>query len=347
MIKKAFFSLLVIINIFILSGCWSRQEPRDIGIGTSFIYDIDEEGVHKIIVEVYDPSINTVDAPVQKANYLVLAEGESFSNALREVTETFEHRIEGTHNRARFFTERYAEKGISDAMEFISRDPIANERPYMFIVKNEDPMVLHEAQFGTAKLLGLYIDEMASVRSANSPYSRFVTTLDFIKDFYLQGKQPVMGVVEVIENPVSLEEREEEGATGPPTKYNIIFEGLAVFKGTKMLGYLDKNQTSGYNYVTDNISSPYTVFNIGSDSVTVFVDNSNTSINASMDMATGKVKVDVTIKQKLRLRENKTDYNPAKAKEIKIMEQHYNKYLAEEIKGAIESVQSKYNSDIF
>ncbi|MFD2878680.1 Ger(x)C family spore germination C-terminal domain-containing protein [Paenibacillus rhizoplanae] len=40
--------------------------------------------------------------------------------------------------------------------------------------------------------------------------------------------------------------------TDPGTK--LHYEGVAVFKGDKLLGWIDDDYTAGFNYVTDNVT---------------------------------------------------------------------------------------------
>ena len=350
MIKKILLLILIIINVFTLSSCWSKKEPKDLAIGTCFIYDIDDNERIKLIAEIYDPNIGSAEDSVMKKSYLLELEGQTVPEALRNTTKTVAHLLYGAHNRARIFTEKAAKDKMVDLLDYYVRGQLTNELPYLLVLKDEeDPLKVFEAQIGLYKLLGSYIDAIAEARMKTSIDAVFTTTLDFVRCHYCEGKQPVMSVIQIVENPASLPYEEEENTpSGPPTQYNLVFEGLAVFKDGKFLGYLDKNGAKAYNYLNNNVVSPYSSFALGEDDLmAIAINKSSTKIETSSQIAEGKVKIEVNIKDEFSVVHNQTQYNTTKTKDVKLIEQAYNQSLQKDILEAITLVQQEYASDIF
>ncbi len=80
-------------------------------------------------------------------------------------------------------------------MDFYKRGYVTDERPYLIVIKNEDPMLIYQAEKGLSDRVGDYVYDIANGREESLLSAEFIQTIDFIRDYYDEGKQCVMGVV--------------------------------------------------------------------------------------------------------------------------------------------------------
>ncbi len=236
---------------------------------------------------------------------------------------------------------------MKEIIDFFLRDYSADERPLMVVVKgNEDALVLYDAHLGVFKTVGVYVESLLRVRDKKSSYSVLVTTMDFMKDYSSEGKQPVMAVVEIVKNDAQIpsEKGNNPGGTGG-FDFLMKFEGLAVFKEDKMVGYLDNKQTRAYNFLIDEIKYCYIDIPIPDGLFSVLTSKSKTKIKTSYD--NGKVTIDIKVKSPLRICQNQTDLNVSEYETVKMLENAYNIEMENEIMNTILMVQKEYKSDIF
>lgn len=347
--KKAVAVFLLIIMLLSFSACWSKSEPKELGIITSIVYDVGKTQKYRIIIEILNPMTSTSQssAGTSKPSLIKITEGMSHAEATRNATETLARRIYGANNKIRFFSEQFAQNHMKEILDFFLRDHLTDERPLMVVVKgNEDALKLYDAHLGLFKTVGVYAESLLRTRDKKNAYSVLNTTLDFMKDYTSEGKQPVMAVVELVPNDAKLpSEKESNPSASGGFDYLIKFEGLAVFKEDKLVGYLDKYQARAYNFLVNEIKYCYIDIPVVGGLFTVMTNKSKTKIKTSFDK--GKVTIDVKVKSPLRISQNQTDLNVSEYKTVKMLENAYNIEMENEIMNAILKVQKEYKSDIF
>lgn len=343
MIKKVCCIVMIIIFCFTLTACWSKEEPRDLAVILSVVYDMDEEENYPLLVEILDTQTSDSEGTTQPpATKLIQLKSVTVPEAIRDTRITVDKRMYGAHNKVRFFTERFAKKGLKDITDFFLRDHLTDERPYMIIVKTENPLELYKADMGLADSLGGYVDDIAKARDATTEYSIFVDTLEFIKAYYSEGKQPVMGVVEVVPNETFLD---EEGGEQQNGKNILTFDGLAVFKEDKLVGYLNKIDTRAFYIVTGKIGVAYISVPVEGEYIAGNCLKTNTDIQTSFSK--GIVNIDIEIDKEIMLSQNDSRYDVTDKDEVKVIEKAISDYFEDEIKASIEMVQKEFKSDIY
>ncbi len=352
--KKQKNILLCIVILISITGCWSRQEPKTLAIVDSIIYDITDDNKYQLIIEIMNPTaisggIKETGSGDKNPYITVISEGVSAPEALRNATESLERVIFAAHNQVRFFSEKLAKKNINSIMDYILRDQMTSENPMIVVIKDKDPKQIYKSSIGLSTKVGDYINSLSTTQPKETSKSVFVSTLDFIKDHYREGKQPVAGVVELVKSeaiPSKNTLTSSKDFKGSSSKnLEIKYKGLAAFKNNKLVGYMNENETRAYNFVTDNIKNAYITVPSGKD-VTVFTI-CNTKSKIKTTMKNGKVNIDVNIKTGTQIIQESSQIDITKAKPLKKMEKIFGKHMEKEIMNAIKKAQLEFKSDIF
>lgn len=347
MIKRFFVAILIIVLSIACSACWNKREPKELAAILSIVYDIDEQGKTSMIAEILDTKgQGAQDVSREQTTKIVKMHGDTAAEGIRDTLVTIDRTVYGAHNKTRIFTERLARNGVKDIIDFFLRDHLTDERPIMLVVKNEDPMILYEADTGLSSGLGTYIDQLSRTRKEFTEYSVFFDTLQFIKDYYCQGKQPVIGVVEAVPDEANTAVNSEENAEGGVApKYKLIFNGLAVFKQDKMLGYLDKYETRVYNALVGNIKSAYISVPIEGNYIAANCLKTQSTVKVAFEDDRAQIKID--IKKEIMLAQNTTNYDVGDVKQVKIIENAISNHIEKEVAEVVAKVQTEFKSDIF
>lgn len=344
MFKKIIYFIMAALILLGIAGDWTRVEAEEMAVGLSFIYDKSDKG-YRIIGEFLDVSHSNDPQQSQISRSLIMEfEARSPAEALQQNLQ-LEKALYGTHNRVRFFTEKMAQYGIEPIQDFFFREFYLDQRPIMMVVKNEDPLLLFQAETGLSDQVGGYIYALSRLKEERSTLTTFVTTLDFAKDLYKEGKQPIMGVVEVKENKINFDEDVKEEEEKKPKKYVMDFEGLAVFKEDKLVGYLDGQEAIAYNLISDTVRQAYIAIPVSGGNISIYVMESKSQVNT--EYLGEDVNINIKIKTRLAIAENMSDYNISENKELKKAEKDINHFIQTRIKEAIQKVQTEFKSDIF
>lgn len=352
--KKAIAIITTIIILLLsMSGCWDRTEPKDLAIVVSIIYDIDENNMYQVVYEILKPTSQGSGGGMDtsgKAYMLLAEEGDTLPIALMNANRTLENKIYGGNNKIRFVTEKFAESKMDSLMDFILRDNLTDERPLIIVIKNEDKLSIFDAEIGLSQKIGSYSELITKTGLESGGFTVEVNTLDFIKAVLSEGKQPVAGVIEAIPKEAVLPSEEEggggEGSSETPKKMKLVFEGLAVFKDTTFLGYINDKDTRAYNILVNDAKNLFFSALIGEDKISATVINPRTDIKTFYDID-GNITVDITVKTTVMLTQNDTQIDLSRIENVKLADDALSKSMEEEIRQAISNVQTEYQSDIF
>lgn len=357
-VKRGLCIILCVILSISLSGCWSRKEPKTLALVNSAIYDLGDNGGYQVTIEVINPAAQgsaKEGGSGKSPNITATSSGISLPEAIRNVAESLERIVFGGHNKVRFFSERFAQKNMSSIMDYLLRDHLTDENPLMVIIRHDDPEQVYSCMLGLSETVGDYLDSMSETQPDTTSKSVFVKTLDFIKDYYDEGKQPVAGVVELVEceskpsNNASTDSSNAQGSQNSQgssdKKYRIVYKGLAAFKDDKLVGYMDEIEARAYNFITGNIGRAVISIVSENSETVVIVQDSKAEIKT--EIKDDQITVNVKIETQMSIIQENGTIDISKMEPLKSVEAAVNRQLAEEITAAIQKAQTEFQSDIF
>lgn len=362
-LKKQILTILLTLVLFTFSGCWNKDEPKELASINSILYDILDNEKYRLVIEVLNPvsSSGGEDALEIKKSPLnpISEEGNSIREALVNLSRSMDKRIFAGHNKVRLFTERFARKGMLSILEVSSRDRLMDETPLMIVIKSEAPDEVFLSSIGLSDMMGDYFEDVARQQEFHTSKAVTITTLDFIKDYYLEGKQPVMGVAELIDNKNQSSENASSGSGGPQDdsgsgndegddQKSIVYEGLAAFKDDKLVGYMDPIETRAYNIITKSVNA--SIISLPMEDNQTVVKISNSKANIKTFLKNNQVFLQVSIKVKLHVVEEGGDLDVSMPEPLKTVESQFNELMQlmqNEVSVAVRKAQTEFKSDIF
>lgn len=345
-----------IILIFSLYGCWDRVESRSLALINSILYDLNDEEGYEVTVEIRNPAAAGGEGggSDMAPSITVSEKGPTISETVSRMAVHLERRIFGGQNRARIFSEKFAKKGMEGALDFFSRDRIADEKPLVVVVRHQDPKIIFKAKKGLADVLGDYVANLMENQGRTFGQATFVNTLTFLQDLLSDGKQPVAGLLDV----VPIEDKKEaksagagdQGSNGgeeenPEETLRLEYKGLAAFKDGKLVGYFNGEEATAYNFITNNMKTAYISIDADGCKITAFIDKANTDIKALPDGDGIKFEVVMDIKLALSQVDGNLDVLDKETEDY--IHQIFNEKIKEKLEKAIVKAQTEFNSDIF
>ncbi|OMD92206.1 spore gernimation protein GerC [Paenibacillus odorifer] len=337
--------VLILMQIF-LTGCWSRRELNDLAIAVGI--GIDKIGdQYQVSAQVVLPSQiagskgGSPQAPVN----LYKATGNTVYEALRKITTVSPRKIYISHLRILVLGEDLAKEGISDVLDFMSRDN--DTRNDYFIVVAKDARAEDALKILTSleKIPAVRLFSSLETSEKNWAPTSTVTLGTLITELVSKGKNPVLTGV-VIDGSVDEGETPKNVETvDSPTE--LKYSGLAIFKEDKLIGWLNPEESKVYNYLTNKVRS--TVFYIQcpeGKKVSLDVFEARSKMKGSIHSG----KPEITIEQHLE-----SDLGEVQCRNLDLrdpktitqLEQIANKKVINLFEATIKKVQTEYKSDIF
>ncbi|NLG36597.1 MAG: Ger(x)C family spore germination protein [Clostridiales bacterium] len=342
-------ALLSAAALVVLPGCWSRREPKNMAIVSSILYDLNDDKTFALTTELMHPGPSAGgDQSGELPAIIVTSNGNTIAETLRNAEQTIERYLFAAHVEARFLSEKFAgsDQAFSCISDFIMRDHIATMRPIMMVIRGDEPEKIYEAELEYSTNFGSYFMEMVKTQPLATSKSVFVTHFEFVRDFYTEGKEPVLGCVEIVEDPApSPQSAQGEGQEKEQKKTKIIFEGLAAFKQGVLAGFMNGNEARAYNILTNQFSSTYYSAASNIHGTVVQITGAKTKIKTDVSGELPVIDIAVHLTMTLVQESHGVDINdPAM---ISAIEQEVSEDLAAEIRGAVQKAQQEFGSDIF
>ncbi|TFE26628.1 Ger(x)C family spore germination protein [Cohnella luojiensis] len=343
--RKLALILLFVVLALIVTGCWNRREMNDLAIAIAI--GIDKSGKQfRLSAQVVDPG----EVAAKKGGgtrtpvTMYQATGNTIFEALRKMTTVAPRKIYMSHVRMLSIQEDVAKEGIGKVLDFMSRDH--EVRTDFFIVIAKDTSAANTLKILT-HLESIPANQMfSSLQTSEQAWAPAVTvTLDkLIADIVSEGKHPVVTGLRIRgEQKIGESKRNVEEIASPA---QLQYSGLAVFNNDKLIGWLNEEQSKGYNYIIDKVKSTVGVVacpNGGKASIEVV--RSKTEVKGKL--MNGKPRMDVNVRIEANVGEVECSMDLTKTKTISELENSTEKRAQSIIKMTIEKVQEKYKVDIF
>lgn len=248
--SKSFRSVFVSISVLlVLTGCWNRREMNDLLIAAGMGVDKVDEG-YLVTIQVIDPGEITAKKGRGHTPVTVYSEtGETVFAALRKMTTVAARKIYFSHLRMFVIGEETARKdGIANVTEFLYRDHELRADYYIAVARNSTAKEVLE---GLTPIENIPAHKLFTSLDMSSHFYAGTETCkidDLVSDLVTEGKSPAITGIRYIGDKDKADKKENLDVTDPYAQ--LKYEGIAVFRRDKLVGWLDEDESKGYNYIS-------------------------------------------------------------------------------------------------
>lgn len=330
-VKKAGW-LLSILLICLLGGCWSYRGINETTIVSGVAIDKDAAtGNYQITYEIVDLTRDIKETGVQPK--IVEAEGKTLFDAARNAKKRLVNKLYFGNTQIIIVSQDVAKEGISFIVDWFLRDAECRETINIVVSQQETAKDILTLK-GIDEMLVAYevrkiIEEdqnvTASTKSAEL-YSIFNTLHD-------EGISLTVPAFHGVMNQES-----------PTAEVN----GIGVFKGDRLIGYLTPTETNRYLFVIDEIHAGVLTLSLEgekTDDISLEIYKNKTEVSCSYK--DGKAKAQTSIKTEVSLDEVGTGLGLLDDQMVEEIAEKAAQKLEAEIMEVIKKVQTGYGSDIF
>jgi spore germination protein KC len=308
-LKKTLLSLLTALFIIASSGCVYRVDIQRLAIITVMGIDINEEGRYRASFQILQASYGGRDGGGRMSRgggegpgvIYFEGTGETIYEAATGISDRASRKPHYGHMKAVVIGKAAAEQGIAPVIDFLGRFNEIRSNILILTTKGEAAAIVGT----TSQEHGISadtIDELATrhIESGIAPVSYLAHTIDTLA---AENKHPVITVL-------NLPRKSQE-----PGDASFKIEGIAAFKGDKLLGYLSPDETKGLQYIQGKLEVGTSVLKVP-DGPKISIEVLSTSSKIRTEVANGKPSVCIDIKQYASVREMPGNLDPGENPEI-------------------------------
>ena len=337
-------TLILLLPLLLLSGCYNYQEMNDLGIITAT--EINKENDEfKITVQVVNPKKQSdASSSNQPAFISYTSTGKTIHEAYRNLIQKISRKIYAMHMQVLIIKDNLAKENLSEMLDFYFRNVEVRKEFYVLIdtTENNNNDKLLEI---LTPLTNLSSQNILNTLESDNKYisiSNLITFNDLMDTYLDEHKELVLPTIYIKGNEQIGDEETNIEKTSSDSDLHL--GNLAIFKDEKMLGILSREESITVNLIKGEAKEMLITFNCNENkfaSSKVILDKPKIEIDIK------KLQVNIIIKGNADLTEYTCNDNLNNAKVIKEINNKLNKHYVDIINNSIKNINKKYNSDVY
>ncbi|HHV93195.1 MAG TPA: Ger(x)C family spore germination protein [Firmicutes bacterium] len=349
--RKVLVVMLIVISM-LLGGCWSRRDVERLAFVLAVAVDkAQDPDKVQLTVELARPSALTATSQgggsLESAVWRVSSTGYTVFDAIRNFASQVPRQLFWSHNRLIVFGEEIAREGLEDVLDAFFRDPEMRRSVKVIVCKGDTGANFLLVDVPLERVLSGGIQGIIS-----SSVEKLSTMVDIGLNYFgralsADGLEPIAVRGEIIDLPPDEDPRGSLERTKISKAPRIT--GAAVFKGTKLVGWLDKPEARGFNWIKGKIGGGViTVEKPNERNKFIAVEIVRTRSNIKTEIVGGKPKVTIKVECMGNFADRENVYvNPeGVAPTVLSIERQMAAVIRNEIEAAVKKAK-EFGSDIF
>ena len=342
--KKVLFTLTIGLIILFSVGCWNQRELNDLAIAMPLGFDKVEDAVN-VTIQVVLPEEAKEPSYYTPVTVYTETAGSVFE-AFRKMTTQSPRKIYLPHFRVMVINEELAREGIIETLDMLVRDH--ELRSDFFIVVAKDGYEAEDILEIMTPFERIPANEMFSaLQTSQAAWAPTTTILldELLTNLVTEGKEAVLTGVTIYPT-LSEKGKAKENVERIDPNSVLKASNVGVFKGDKLVGWLNEDESKGFNYIIGNVQS--TVGRIECPtSGELVVEIKGVEEKIIPHVINGKPEIEIDLTIYANIGEVLCTVDLTDPEVIKELEKSMEDQLQEVVQSSIVTSQEKYGSDIF
>ncbi|ABZ83625.1 spore germination protein b3, gerac, putative [Heliomicrobium modesticaldum Ice1] len=316
------------------AGCWNYREIRELAIVVGAAFDKQDEGIHLTVElmstktgEKTEGSGTLGIRPQRFESY-----GKTVFEAVRNMIAKTGKRLYWSHAKAFIVSEEMAKDGMIQLIDWINRDAEVRLQTWILVTRGEKASDILKTKSKLFDTVSMQLEE-ALRRYSNSGKLLSSTVGDFVEEMESPGIGATAPLVQTAEN---------AGDKIPQ------IGGTALFRGERLVGYLDADQTRNLLFIRDRMK--------GGGLIAISTEEPKTKVSLEIYRSDTKRQlhveghrpvIELTVEPLADIAEISTEKDVISLEKKEELTEKANKQLARELQETIREVQEKYQTDVF
>jgi spore germination protein KC len=235
--KKLLLVVTIVVICVNLCSCFNYRDVNRVVFTTTLVIDYDDDREMVIIyLETFRPYRDVAAGTEKGQRILFKGMGKTIYEAVRDANIASSYRLNYTQNKAVVFTEKIAERGLEEVVDFLDRHQEMLVRPYVFVFFG-DPQALLQQEFREESYLGTYLFALVeNVRAASRALN--ITVNEYLNKRVKGSRSYVITGMRI-----RTEDLEDK----------IELEGAGVIVKDRMVDIMPRVEAQGYNFLIDKV----------------------------------------------------------------------------------------------
>lgn len=346
---KKLFAILLMMPVIFLSGCWSSREINTLAINIAMGIDKSENG-YLLTMQILNAKAIAAKNPTMVSPVVLYSEeGQNLEETMRRMSTKSGRIMYNSHLRIVVINEDIAKEGIKKILDFFARLHEFRTDFYFIVTRGTTAEKVLSILPPLQQIPGIKLyDSLKNSEQTWAP-TKSIRIVELVNNIVADGKNPVLTGVAVIEefSDNKMPTNSLESLQGSKVANRAKYFGLGAFKEDKLVGWLNEDESKGYNYITGHIKSTVGYANYGNKvKITFEATNAKSAMKASL-VDGSKPAIDVEIKVKQNVGAVEGEFDVSREENKKILNEIGEKKIKSFCVKALNRAQNELKTDIF
>lgn len=335
--------LMLLLPIFLFTGCFNYRELNEIAIASAIGLDKTGDGYVVTIQVMNTKKASETGTSNEQLKFITFTtSGVTLQDAIRKSILDSSRRIYPNHVQTLIIGEDLAKNGISDVLDMFFRGVEFRKQTPVLIAKNSTAEEVLNVVTPLESLNSKNIRDGLSVDSKYLGIGDNISFEDLVGTFLDSNKEIILPSVS-INGTKSEGEKIENIETADPS-VRLIESSLAVFKDDHLVGFLDNKQSIDLNFVRNKINNTILTYECGDNK---YLSSEIMSNKTSIEFSESPLKAHIKINGILNINEITCDIDLEDPVVIDEIEADLEEELKNDVYNTIKYIIEEYNSDVF
>ena len=335
--------LMLLLPIFLFTGCFNYRELNEIAIASAIGLDKTSDGYIVTIQVMNTKKASETGTSNDQLKFITFTtSGVTLQDAIRKSILDSSRRIYPNHVQTLIIGEDLAKNGISDVLDMFFRGVEFRKQTSVLIAKNSTAEEVLNVVTPLESLNSKNIRDGLSVDSKYLGIGDNISFEDLVGTFLDSNKEIILPSVS-INGTKSEGEKIENIETADPS-VRLIESSLAVFKDDHLVGFLDNKQSIDLNFVLNKINNTILTYECGDNK---YLSSEIMSNKTSIEFSESPLKAHIKINGILNINEITCDIDLEDPVVIDEIEADLEEELKNDVYNTIKYIIEEYNSDVF
>lgn len=341
---------IVLISIFLLSGCWNYRELNNMSIAGSIGIDYDSENnLYDVSVQVFKAKKSGSDTSGSSGDtspvVLYSEKGKTVHEALRNAVKEIPKKLYIGHLDLIVFGSELAKKHFFQGLDFLFRDVESRKDFNIVLAKDETAKDVLKVLTPLETNPSRSMMQTLVANSTNKGTTPAVSFDEALSYMYNDGVELSLPTVEIVGPKKKSDETDSISKIDPETA--LVFNSVAVFKKNKLIGYLNEDDSLGFSIITGKVGSSVISFPCDSNGNYASLEIIKMKSGAKVVHEENQIKSTISIDTRASLSEINCPIDLTDSKEYSKVEAMANKRIEQIVEHSLNTIQKDLKSDVF
>ena len=273
--------LMLLLILFLLTGCWNYQELNSLAIATGFAVDIVDDEYEVTVLISNSQKESSSDSKSSASSAVYKGKGKTIEEAIKDSSMAISKQIYVSHIEVLVLSEEVAKNKILEVVDFFFRYPQTRNEFFVVIAENCKAGDTFLVTTPLETFPSQNISKNLEVTSKLQGHIYTVTFNDFIKNLIEEGVNPVLPTISIIGD-IEEGNKDKNIEQNEPSTY-LKLGMMGIFKKDEFIDISNKEQSQGINFLNDEVITTLIRTEQDDGFVVVELNDSKTKIDVEIN----------------------------------------------------------------